>query len=54
LFEASVALGANFYACEMARVVLGLSKDDLIPEIKKVLGVATFLEMSKGGQTLFI
>jgi peroxiredoxin family protein len=54
LFEASIALGANIYACEMAMVVLGLSQDDLIPEVKKVLGVASFLEMSKGGQTLFI
>ena len=54
LFQASIDLGANFYACEMAMVVLGLSQEDLIPEVKKVLGVASFLEMSKGGQTLFI
>lgn len=54
LFEASIALGVNFYACEMAMHVLGLSKDDFIPEVKDVLGVATFLELSKGGKTLFI
>jgi len=54
LFEASKALGVNFYACEMAMHVLGLKKDDFIPEVKDVLGVASFLELSKGGQTLFI
>jgi peroxiredoxin family protein len=54
LFEASKALGVNFYACEMAMNVLNLTEDDFIPEIKGVLGVATFLELSKDGQTLFI
>jgi peroxiredoxin family protein len=54
LFQASIALGVNFYVCEMAMHVLGLTKDDFIPEVKDVLGVATFLELSKGGQTLFI
>jgi len=54
LFEASKALGVNFYACEMAMQVLGLKREDFIPEIKGVLGVASFLEMSDGGQTLFI
>lgn len=54
LFEASKALGVNFYACEMAMHVLGLTRNDFIPEVKDVLGVASFLELSKGGQTLFI
>jgi peroxiredoxin family protein len=54
LFQASLAMGVNFYACEMAMHVLGLTREDFIPEVKDVLGVATFLELSKGGQTLFI
>jgi peroxiredoxin family protein len=54
LFDASKALKVNFYACEMAMHVLGLTKDDFIPEVRDVLGVATFLELSEGGQTLFI
>lgn len=54
LFQASLALGVNFYACEMAMHVLGLTREDFIPEVKDILGVATFLELSKGGQTLFI
>ena len=54
LVEAAKALDVHFYACEMAMHVLGLSKDDFIPEVKEVLGVATFLRLSDGGQTLFI
>ena len=54
LFEAAKALGINLYACEMAMHVLGLKKEDFIPEVKDVLGVASFLNLSEGGQTLFI
>ena len=35
-------------------VEAGLKKEDFIPEVKDVLGVATFLNLSEGGQTLFI
>ncbi|MDR1724473.1 MAG: DsrE/DsrF/DrsH-like family protein [Tannerella sp.] len=54
LVEAAKALGINFYACEMAMHILGLEKSDFIPEVKDVLGVASFLNISEGGQTLFI
>jgi peroxiredoxin family protein len=54
LVEAAKTLGINFYACEMAMHILGLTKDDFIPEVKDVLGVASFLKLSEGGQTLFI
>lgn len=54
LVEAAKTLGINFYACEMAMHILGLQKRDFIPEVKDVLGVATFLKLSEGGQTLFI
>lgn len=54
LFQACLALDINFYACEMAMHVLGLKKEDFIPEVKEILGVVKFLEISKGGQTLFI
>ncbi|MDR1881677.1 MAG: DsrE/DsrF/DrsH-like family protein [Prevotella sp.] len=54
LVEAAKVLGINFYACEMAMHVLGLEKEDFIPEIKDVLGVATFLKLADDGQTLFI
>ncbi|MBO5613641.1 MAG: DsrE/DsrF/DrsH-like family protein [Prevotella sp.] len=54
LVEAATALGVNLYACEMAMHVLGLKKSDFIHEVKDVLGVATFLQLSEGGRTLFI
>ena len=54
LVEAAKMLGVNIYACEMAMHILGLEKKDFIHEVKDVLGVATFLRISEGGQTLFI
>jgi len=54
LVEAATALGVNLYACEMAMHVLGLKKSDFVHEVKDVLGVATFLQLSEGGRTLFI
>ena len=54
LIEAAAALGINMYACEMAMHILGLEKNDFIKEVKDVIGVATFLNVSEGGRTLFI
>jgi len=54
LIEAAKALGINMYLCEMAMHILGLEQEDFIHEVKDVLGVATFLEISEGGRTLFI
>jgi peroxiredoxin family protein len=54
LVDVAKELNINFYACEMAMHILGLQKSDFIPEVKDVLGVATFLKISEGGQTLFI
>jgi peroxiredoxin family protein len=54
LVDAAKALDVNLYACDMTMNILGLTKDDFIPEVKEVIGVATFLEYSQGGETLFI
>jgi len=54
LVEAAKELGINIYACEMAMHILGIQKADLIHEVKDVLGVPTFLQLSEGGQTIFI
>jgi len=54
LVEAAKVLEINMYACEMAMHILGLEKNDFIHEVKGVLGVVTFLELSEGGRTLFI
>ncbi len=50
LVDAANALGVNLYACEMAMHVLGLEKKDFIHEVKDVLGVATFLNISEEEQ----
>ncbi|MBQ8099476.1 MAG: DsrE/DsrF/DrsH-like family protein [Bacteroidaceae bacterium] len=54
LIDAAKELNVNMYACEMAMHILGLQKKDFIKEVKDVLGVATFLNISEGGRTLFI
>lgn len=54
LVEAAKILEVNMYACEMAMHILGLEKNDFIHEVKDVLGVATFLDLSEGGRTMFI
>lgn len=47
-------LGVKLHGCSTTMDVLGVGKEDLIPEIDDVVGAATFLQMSEGGQTLFI
>lgn len=54
LVEAAKVLQVNFYACEMAMHILELEKSDFVHEVKDVLGVATFLELADGGETIFI
>lgn len=54
LLQAAIAVKVNLYACEMSMNILGITDEDFIPEIKEVLGVAKFLELSSDGETLFI
>ncbi len=54
LIEAAKQLPINFVACEMAMHILGIAKADLIDEVKEIVGVPTFLNRAKDGQTLFI
>ena len=54
LIESSIALGVRLVACEMAMHILGITKADLIDDVKEVIGVPTFLEYSKDGQVIFI
>jgi len=54
LIDAAKALGINLYACDMAMNILGVTREDLLSEVKEVIGVAKFLEYAEGGETLFI
>ena len=53
LIQSARAAGVRFIACDMAMGVMGISREELI-EVDEVAGVATFAELSKKGNTLFI
>lgn len=54
LFDACKALNVNFVACEMAMHILEIKKEDLIDEVKEMVGATTFLNRANNGMTLFI
>src|SRR5512146_2074295 len=45
LLEAS---GAELYACKMAMDMFGLTRDDLVPQVKDVITAMDFFEKSEG------
>ena len=54
LIDAARALGVGLYACEMSMNILGITKEDFLPEVKDVIGVPKFLQLAENGETLFI
>ncbi len=55
LLETAVALDVHLLACKMSMDVLEVGRDDLIPEVENVVGVATFVkEAANAGLQLFI
>lgn len=46
--------GAELYACQMAVDLFGLTKDDLIPQVKSVISAMDFIDMSEGAQVVFV
>ncbi len=47
--------GVHLVACQMSMDVLGVSRDDLIPEVEDVVGAATFLDFARDAKiSLFI
>jgi peroxiredoxin family protein len=47
-------LGATIHACSMMSGVMGLTQSDYSDLIDDIVGAASFLQASDGGQTLFI
>ena len=48
-------MGVHMVGCQMSMDVLGVTRDDLIPEVEDVVGAATFLNFAQDAQiTLFI
>jgi peroxiredoxin family protein len=54
MVQTAKELGVKIHACSTSMAFLGIGKDDLIPEVDDIIGASTFLQLSEGGQTLFI
>lgn len=55
LRQMAIELGVKFQACQMSMDVMEIRKEDLIDEVKDVVGVATMLEEANHSKfTLFI
>jgi peroxiredoxin family protein len=47
-------MGVHFHACSTTMDMMGVKKEDLIPEIDDIVGAATMLQLSENGQIIFI
>lgn len=53
--ELSAELGVHMVACQMSMDVMGVKREDLVPEIEDVVGAATFLDFAREAKiSLFI
>ncbi|MEM1947778.1 MAG: DsrE/DsrF/DrsH-like family protein [Candidatus Caldarchaeum sp.] len=46
--------GVKLHACSTTMDVMGLKKEDFITEVDDIVGAASFIQMSEGGQVIFI
>ncbi len=54
MFKTAKDLGVKLHACSTTMDVMGTPKEKLIDEIDDVIGAATFVSLSEGGQIIFI
>jgi len=53
--ETAVALGVNFYPCEMSMTLMGLTEEDFLDECQGVIGAVSYLSIAKESEVnLFI
>ncbi len=53
--EASQDMGVHMVGCQMSMDVLGVKREDLLPQVEDVVGAATFLDFARDAKiTLFI
>ena len=45
--------GAHLYACKATVDMFGLTMDDFVPQVDKVLTVGEFYELAGGGEIIF-
>lgn len=46
--------GGHLWACKMSADMMGLTMDDLHPEVEAIINVDDFMQLSEGAQVLFI
>lgn len=54
LLAQAKSMGARFYACTQSMGLLNISRDELLKEVDKSMGITTFLTEAKDAQLLFI
>ncbi len=55
LIELAGQLGVNLHACEMSMGIMGIRREELLDQVKDVIGVATYLDDASHSKiTLFI
>jgi len=54
MFKMAKDLGVKLHACSTTMDVMGTPKEALIEEIDDVIGAATFVSLSEGGQIIFV
>jgi peroxiredoxin family protein len=45
--------GAKLYACKATVEMFGLKKEDFCPQVKSIINVGRFFELSAGAQIIF-
>ncbi|MCC6931286.1 MAG: DsrE/DsrF/DrsH-like family protein [Gemmatimonadaceae bacterium] len=54
LLETLSDAGAELYACQMAMEMMGIAREELVPQVQDVITAMEFFEKSDGAQVIFI
>jgi peroxiredoxin family protein len=54
LIETLDDAGAEMYACRLAADMMGLSKQDFVPQVKEIISAMDFFDHSRGANIIFI
>lgn len=54
LLETLSDAGAELYACHMAMEMMGIKREELVPQVQDVITAMDFFEKSEGAQVIFI
>ncbi len=54
LRQTAIDLGVKLLACQMSMDVMGIKREDLIPEVADVVGAASYCNLALEGKTMFI